>query len=386
MRTDTRFSIHYFTLFAVMAAAGPYFALLLEAQGFTKPEIGLLQGFRSAAAVFGPMLVGYLADRLGKRRILLTLCLLAFGLLMIPLARTHSFLLATGIMLAMGMVGRTSVPLTDALAAAELDDPARNYGRVRVWGSISFALVLIVIRLFRLVDEGSSMSILRCILLMMGFCVVSSQLLPDRHRPEHHEAESAGGGEGGFDAAFWLFVAIAACHGVGMSAHYSFFVLYLKDVLHLEYAAWVWAVGAAAEVPLMYFSARLIRRFGIMNVIAVALVGVSVRLLVYALLPVTWAVLPIQLVHGVTFGLYHAAGIEFVRRKVSPARRGLAMALYMSLAGGGAALFGSSLGGFIIESWGYSALYLIYAGGPLLGVAMLWPARRWLTASMRPAD
>ena len=39
----------------------------------------------------------------------------------------------------------------------------------------------------------------------------------------------------------------------------------------------------------------------------------------------------VQLLHSMTFGLFHAASIEFLRRKVPAARRGMAMALYMSL-------------------------------------------------------
>jgi PPP family 3-phenylpropionic acid transporter len=79
----------------------------------------------------------------------------------------------------------------------------------------------------------------------------------------------------------------------------------------------------------------------------------------------------VQLVHALVFGLFHPACIEFVRRSAPARRQGLAMALYTSLAIGVPSLVGSTLGGWVIEHWGYSALYLSYAAAPLIGVACL---------------
>ena len=74
-----RFRIHYFVLFAVLATINPYFQLFLRARGFSTDDIGFLQGVLGAAGVAGPLVIGYLADRLGRRRTLLMACLAAFA-------------------------------------------------------------------------------------------------------------------------------------------------------------------------------------------------------------------------------------------------------------------------------------------------------------------
>jgi PPP family 3-phenylpropionic acid transporter len=365
-----RFSIHYFLLFAMIAVGGPYFQLLLRARGFDKAQIGLLLGLAAGAGLFGPLLAGHLADRLGQRRMVLTICLIGYGCLFVPVAMTSTFAVAVVLVLGIGLVARTSVPLTDAMAASELANPAEQYGPTRVWGSIGYVVALVVIAALDLVNEDSSASIMRAVLATAALAIISSQMLPDRHRPEHVSAIPKGTPVG-FDAVFWVFVAAAACHQFGMTSHYSFFVLFLRESMGMEKAAWTWAIGATVEIPLMFFSGVLIRRFGIVRIMMLAMSLVSVRLFVYSASASPGPILAVQVLHGLTFATYHAATVEFLRRKIAPARRAWAMALYMSLGGGLPSLVASSLGGQIVDRFGYAPMYACYAFVPLVGVGLL---------------
>jgi PPP family 3-phenylpropionic acid transporter len=372
-----RFSAHYFLLFVLLATAVPYLQLILRALGFGPAEIGYLLGVWSLAGVGGPLLAAPLADRLGNRRLLLVVALVVLGLLLFPLSRAHSFWLAVPVVAGMGFALRTSLPLTDALAATELSDPVHEYGRVRLWGSVGFAVALLGIRIFRLVDESSAPAMIGAILVAAVVCVGSSLLLPE-------QTERRGSGPGAqmradFDAAFWVFLLAAFFHSLGMSSHYSFFSLYLKDALGMEDAAWVWAVGALTEVPLFLLAGRVIGRFGLLPMFGAAMVAASARFCIYALVPQLWAVLPAQFLHFLCFGVFHAASIEFLRRKVGAVRRGLGMALYSSVAIGLPWWIGASVGGHVIERFGYSALYMGYAGAPLVGLAVLLAGRRRLS-------
>lgn len=160
-----------------------------------------------------------------------------------------------------------------------------------------------------------------------------------------------------------------------MTAYYSFFTLYLKDELHMQNAAWVWALGSASEIPMLFFGGWIIRRVGLAAMLTASMAAVTVRRGIYAAMPALWAVLPAQLLHSMTFGLFHAASIEFTRRRVSPARRGAAMAVYTSLALGVPNWIASSLGGELIQRCGYATMLLMYAAVPLAGIACL--ATKW---------
>lgn len=138
-----------------------------------------------------------------------------------------------------------------------------------------------------------------------------------------------------------------------MSSHYSFFSLYVHEALGLSTVSLFWATGPAAEVPFLFFSGSIIRRFGIPAAMMVALGAIAVRLILYALVPVFWVILVAQLLHALTFGFSHASGVAFIFKTVPEDRRVMAMALFLSLSQGCALFIGSTVGGFVIEAWGF---------------------------------
>ena len=371
-----RFSIHYAMLFAMVATAFPYMQLFLRGRGFSMAEVGYLQGFMALAGVCGAVGIGYLADRVG-RRIVLIGCVAIYAVLLPVLNTVSVFLPAALLAAGVGLFLRTSIPITDAIAAGELPHAARNYGRVRIWGSVGFIVTLLCIRAGSLIDESSSTSIMIPMLVTAFLCLVSSVCLPDSHRARDHPRPAAGEG-GHFDAVFWVFLVGTGMHALGMSSCYYFFTNYLRDVLKMDQAAWVWAIGPTAEIPMLFCGGWFIRRWGIRWMLVISMAAVSVRVCIVGLVPHLGAVLAAQLLHALTFGLFHAASIEFLRRKVPARRRGVAMAIYMSVGLGLSGWIGSSLGGVIVENWGYATLYLLYAIPPLVGIVCVVLAGRRL--------
>ncbi|GFR46712.1 hypothetical protein Agub_g8335, partial [Astrephomene gubernaculifera] len=66
-------------------------------------------------------------------------------------------------------------------------------------------------------------------------------------------------------------------------------------------------VNCVAEVPVFHFQESLTSRFSTNSILQVSIGTLLVRLLIYALLPslpgVPWVVLPVELLHGITFAL-----------------------------------------------------------------------------------
>lgn len=379
-----RFAIHYFALFILTGVITPYFQLFLKARGYSPAQVGYLQGLMSLTGVLGPMGLGYLADRMGARRGMLIGCLVSLAVVIWPLCATGSFVAAVLLVAAFGLFSRTLIPLTDALAASELADPAHQYGRVRVWGSIGFVVTLFTIRLAGLVDEKSASSIVSALLLSCIPMAITSMMLPDHHRRRLPQAKPQGAAarRAGLDRVFGVFLLVAAANQFGMSAHYNFFAIYLHDVLKMDQAAWVFAVGSACEIPMIFFAGRIIRRVGIAGMLAASLAAVSLRLGLYALVPNLAVVLAAQILHAAAFGMFHPASIEFIRRRVPAEGRGLAMGLYMALAIGVPSWAGATLGGTIIERWGYAWLYGSYALAPLAGLVIVAVMRSRLSSTM----
>lgn len=366
----TRFAMQYFALFALLATMGPYMQRFLRAKGFSEAQIGALLGVMSLGAC-GPAFLGALADRIGRKRMLVACTALAAGLLAI-LTGASSPWLAGALLLGVGLTTAMFIPLTDTLASNELPDPAHTYGRVRIWGSVGFVTVLAAAGGSGLINEQSPPSMLTAMLLGSVLFAATSMGTPDRRRHAPDPARASGSTH--FDSVFYLFLFVGAMHQLGMSAHYSFFTNYAADVLKLPRGAWTWAIGSAAEIPFLFLGGWLVRKVGIRVMLFLSLLAVTARIGTYALFPVPAVVLPIQVLHAPVFALRHAASIEFLRRKVPPGRRGLAMALYMSLAISLPMWIGSTAGGVILKYADYATLYGAYALAPLVGALGLLAA------------
>jgi PPP family 3-phenylpropionic acid transporter len=373
-----RFSLYNFVYFLSFAVIAPYLQVFLRTRGFDVSQVGLLLACFALAGAAGSIGVGHLGDRLGKRRTLLAAAMVASMALMIPLAWISSFWVAVPIMALFGIAHKATIPLGDALAGAELPDPTRQYGRVRTCGSVGFLVGIGLFLVLGVLDESSSTSILLCFLVAAALAIPVILTLPDSHRRSETPRFTADAAKG-FDRAFWLILVIVFMAQLGMAGFYSFFTQYLGDVIGIDGRARIWGIGVLAELPLIFFAGPIIRRFGVVRVMAFSLIAIAARLALYGTFTNLWVISTVTLLHGFCFILPHAAVMEFIGRKIPRANRGLAMTLYMAIAVGIAPMVGSAGGGYIVKHISYRAMFYTLAAAPIIGLGILMVNRRRLT-------
>lgn len=60
------------------------------------------------------------------------------------------------------------------------------------------------------------------------------------------------------------------------------------------------------ELPFFFLSGRIIKRIGHINAMSLVLLGFGIRFLLYSILSNPWWVLPIEMLNGITFGIFYA--------------------------------------------------------------------------------
>lgn len=60
------------------------------------------------------------------------------------------------------------------------------------------------------------------------------------------------------------------------------------------------------ELPFFFMSGWILKRIGHVNAMSLVLFGFGVRFILYSMLQNPWYILPIELLNGVTFGLFYA--------------------------------------------------------------------------------
>ena len=114
---------------------------------------------------------------------------------------------------------------------------------------------------------------------------------------------------------------------------------------------------------------------------------VAIIALLISILPAAWMVLPVQLLHGLTFSLTWAAGVSYARQ-ISPAgmsatAQGLFSGIFFGLGGS----VGALMGGILYQAVG-SALMFRYVAVAILAAALffLWMGRSSRSAASSPSE
>ncbi|MEE8171548.1 MAG: MFS transporter [Alphaproteobacteria bacterium] len=372
-----RLSIFYAGYFLVAGVLLPFWPLLLEARGMGAGQIGLLLALalwlRAAA---GPI-IAWQADRSGDSKKPLIACAAA-ALAVMPAfywaAGFWPLLLATfAFYFAYSSVG----PLAETIALRTVS-AEQGYGRVRLWGSVSFVVAAIAGGLLLDARGGLPAATIVTLLLMTLAVLLAASLALPRARAARAARGLAPLKTLLASKSFLLFILatamITAAHGV----YYGFSAIHWtsQGYSHLTVGL-LWGEGVVAEILLFAFGAPLVRRIGPIGLIAAAAGLGALRWAVLAFTSELWIVALAQLLHAASFGAMHLGAMLFITRAVPDAYANSAQGLL------GGLTYGAGLGaGLLLAGWlyGHFGADAYWANAALSAVAVpvtLWLALAW---------
>ena len=380
-----------FFLFAIYGVVAVYLPIILTGMGYTATQVGFLLGIFEGAGVILPLIISPFIEKKGRYGLFLILMGLLMVAIPLPMVKFLGFG-ATAIFLSLYSFGyKGSVPLSDSLAQSFLGEQRNDYGKVRVAGSIGYVVMTLLLQYF--VPAGTASQYMVWMMASAGLFVVSLFFVPgilSSHEKKSLQTES-GVTEivsqkkeslpqilSQFPAVFWMGILLLFLGFWGLTPATKMFALYTTEFLHSNGAGALSAISAGSEIPFMFFSGRFLRRYGSFKLLVFCTALVTVRLLLYIIFPnMTGAVLG-QLLNSVTYGLYHPAAVVFVAQYAPKGKLMISMSLYSIFALGLASVLGNSLGGWMIDSFGYPVMFTTFAIFPLLGVLLYFFVRKKL--------
>jgi nucleoside transporter len=121
---------------------GSYLASNLHASG---AQTGLAYSTQSWGAIIAPFVVGLVADRYFNAERLLGAIHIGGGILLYALYRAQSFDAFYPFVLAYMIVYMPTLALVNAISFRQMEDPARHFSAIRVWGTIGWIVAGLVI-------------------------------------------------------------------------------------------------------------------------------------------------------------------------------------------------------------------------------------------------
>ncbi len=356
-------SLSFFFVYCIVAVISPYLQVMIHNLGCSYEVVGALLSLYEVAAIVGPMLVAVWIDRSGRMKGTVLACTIISMAAMALLMTSTSLIAVMFALMLFALSFRSIMPAMDSYTNNRYDGNSRLYSLVRSVGTFGFILLSLFFAVTGLPDLKSNSAIgLWALASSLLFLLV---VLWWKDEPKRAMIVSTDGVKGGrwYDRAFVVGMVIIALNRLSLSSVTSFLSLFLVEELGINAISLMNAIGAASEFFAMIAAGILLQKKRVLpyHLFAASSLAMVIRLLIYALFPTFAGVLVGQLLHSLGYGVFHPAAIFFVARRVKRHRRTLGMSIYASLGTGLPAVVGSALGGFIVQHFGYSRLFLSYA-------------------------
>jgi PPP family 3-phenylpropionic acid transporter len=368
-------SIYYFLFFGAISILFPFLALFYLSQGLTGAQIGLLSAISPLICLFGAPLWTGAADASHRHKLAAMLSILGMVIVAILFPGVASF---GGLLLMVSLFAFFNAPiasLVDSAVLALLGDRKEHYGRIRLWGTIGYG-VLAPIGSSLIGRFGLKWAFWGCAILMLLSLLTITQF-PFR------QSQSSGSFRGGIrklfsDQSWMFFLAMVLIAGIGMATINNYLFVYMQSLGASKTLMGVALTFATiSEIPAMFFSDRLLRRFGARGMLIIAMTAIGLRLVCYSLTSQPWVVLIIQLSHGLTFAAIYTAGVHYAGQIAPPGMQATTQGMFAGTLMGFGSATGGFLGGLLLDRFSPGGMYACIGALVLAGlVAFLLVERR----------
>ncbi|WP_319406315.1 MFS transporter [uncultured Desulfosarcina sp.] len=371
----TAIRVQYFLYFGAMGVFLPYFNLYCLHIGFSGFQIGSLSAVRSIVLILFSILWGLLADRKDLRRPIFILCSFASTALWALFLFTTDFRFMLVITIVYGAFYAPIISFLEAFAMDVLGKTKSRYGRTRAWGSVAFIAVVLI--LGKLIDRYSVGIVVALVLAISTAQAMAATAMPrirSQRQAQPHDAVRLLSGH------TLVFLLCAFLMLVSHGAYYGFFSIHLTQLGHGgSFIGVCWALASTAEVVVMINSPRLFARFSFKRVLAVSFAAAAMRWGLLYVAQSAVVILASQLLHAVTYGAFHMAGILYMDQLAPASEKTLGQALNNAVTYGLGLTVGFFVSGALYESGNTASLFLFSAAVALAG-GLLFTGFHWVAS------
>jgi PPP family 3-phenylpropionic acid transporter len=361
----------YFFYFAFVGMYARYCCLYLKSFSLNALQFGVLMSLHPLMRMLSPALWGWLADRLGNRRLVVQIAAFGSALCYLGVFYTRDYYELLLVLALMSFFWSASMPLVEATTLTYLGKHAARYGRLRSWGSFGF--IIAVLGLGFAFDYIAIHWILWAgLVIQLGILYFSRQIPPTgviAHHSDRHPIMRIVM-QPQVLALFGACFLMAVAHG----PYYTFFSIYLVEHGYAKSAVgMLWTLGVVCEIAVFLVMPWLMRHYSLPQMLMVSLALAALRfMLIGWQVDTLWLLLFAQILHAATFGSFHAAAVALVHHFFRGRHQSRGQALFGSVTYGAGGMLGGMLSGPLWLHCGASGMYSFSAVAALLGLALMW--------------
>lgn len=367
-------ALFYFVYFAAIGIFGPYWTLYLKHLQFTSLQISIVYSMPPLIRVFFPVGYGYVADRWRIRKHGLSAATIGqlIPLLFLPFLRSYAAWLVAFI--PFSIFTSVLLPLVEATAQEQHEIKKLDYGKTRMWGTLSF--IVFAAGYGKFLDHVSASWILYGFILLLFILVFVSFVMPEGHlevKWSHEPLRKIASNRN-----VWVFLVCVLLHNLSQGTFVGFYSIYLSELGYSD--SWIgaqWAIAAISEIAIFWFASRILVSFRFRTLFTLCMLAAALRWLLMGLtVSYGWLTL-VQCLHAFTFGVFHITSMRLIQRFFPEGFRSIGQSLYTSIGPGLGTVLGLWLNGALWDHFGARMFGVSAAVSLVAAVISLW---------LRPGD
>jgi MFS transporter, PPP family, 3-phenylpropionic acid transporter len=314
---------------------------------------------------------GFLADKLGhKKTLLLSTFLAAISYTGYLFNVSFGGLIAVTVV--MSLFYNTIQPVLDSMALQVAKNNTKfSYGTLRFYGAAGFAFTTIITGQVIDAVDITVIFIVSSVTMLLAFvcCFFLSDELHEKN------TDSAYGNVWGViknrSLLFLLFCVFLV--SMGATAIWNFYSTYLKENGGTDsLVGYGLSFQGLCELPIFYFSARIILKLGLKTTLLITVMATVVRMVLYYFIKTPLPTLPVELLHGFSWSLFWVVCVEYVNKLVDEHWLATGQSLLYAAYFGVGAIAGNYWASYFIDKgMNVANVFLLNAGVVFIVVLLL---------------
>ncbi len=368
-------------------------------KGWSGSDFGIIFSTMGIASLFMPALMGMVADRwLNAEKLYAILHILsAAALFCIPqINNPHTFF--WGILVAMVFYMPT-IALANSIAYCILKDKGydvvKDFPPIRVFGTIGFIVAMWIVNLTGSKASEIQFYIAAAAGLLLGLYSFSLPKCPPLGAKAEKKSLVEVLGLNAFalfkEKRMALFFVFSMFLGGALQLTNAYGDVFLDEFKHIpeyansfvvKYSTIIMSISQMSETLFILAIPFFMKRFGIKNVMLISMLAWVLRFGLFGFGNPTdglWMIVLSCIVYGMAFDFFNISGSLFVETTVKPEIRSSAQGLFMMMTNGVGAILGSTISGWLIQTYytaadgtkDWHSIWLVFAGYALV-IAVLF--------------
>jgi len=331
-------SVFYFFYFAIIGVYIIFIPKVLAMSGYSASEIGIIFAAAPLVRFILPFafVKGLKINRMNFN-IALVIMVLSSTFFYFSLDSFY-YLLVANIGLGIGM--SLILPYIEVISLDRIGK--ERYGKIRLFGSLGFVLVALV-----LVKFLSSGEVAIFYLMFASYSTVFAAffIVLIAHAKDMKQEEVSNDISLLNDWKLWIGLTMMQ---VGFGSFYNFFTIYETDFgISLDMTIYLWTFGVLAEIIMLFSQGKFMQK-NLLNVLQFTTFITSLRWFLVYLFPQNLAILFLsQALHAFSFALFHSAAISYLYHTYK--HRALAQQFFSGITYGLGGFIGALLAGYIYD-------------------------------------